>query len=248
MINLFEIILQKEEEMENTKKSYTIKDWPEYERPRERLLHHGAEYLTDAELLAIILVNGYSGKTSVEVARSLLAQFGSLRKLMNAPFTEVKNTFGIGQAKYAQIKAALEMGVRLSQEKMLPGKKIHKAQDVVDYYYAEMRDKKKELFHIVLLDIRYQVIRDVLISMGSLTETTVHPREVLKEVVKESAAAVIFLHNHPSGNPQPSQQDIELTNRLSESCHMMGVKVLDHIIIGENRFYSFAQMGQINGK
>jgi DNA repair protein RadC len=234
--------------MENVKKSYTIKDWPEYERPRERLLHHGVKYLTDAELLAIILVNGYSGKTSVELAKSLLAQFGSLRKLMNASYSEIERMNGIGKAKYAQIKAALEMGIRLSGEKLLPGKKIHKAQDVVNYYYADMQDRKKELFHIILLDIRYKIIRDVLISMGSLTETTVHPREVLKEVVKESAAAVIFLHNHPSGNPQPSQQDIELTNRLCESCQMMGVKVLDHIIIGEKRFYSFAQMGQINDK
>ena len=234
--------------MENFKKNYTIKDWPEYERPRERLLHHGVKYLTDAELLAIILVSGYSGKTSVELAKSLLSQFGSLRKLMDASYSEMKNIEGIGPAKYAQIKSALEMGVRLSREKVLPGKKIHKAQDIVDYYYAEMRDTKKELFHIVLLDIRYQIIREVLISMGSLTETTVHPREVLKEVVKESAAAVIFLHNHPSGNPQPSQQDIELTSRLCESCQMMGVKVLDHIIIGEDQFYSFTSMGQIIDK
>lgn len=232
--------------MKNNKKSYTIKDWPEYERPRERLLHHGLSNLTDAELLAIILVNGYAGKTSVELARGLLARYGSLRRLMNISYTEAAQIEGIGPAKYAQMKAAFEMGIRLSREKLLPGKKIHKAQDVVDYYYAEMRDKKKELFHIVLLDIRYQIIRDILISMGSLTETTVHPREVLKEVVKESAAAVIFLHNHPSGDPQPSQQDIELTNRLCQSCQMMGVKVLDHIIIGEERFYSFAQMGQIN--
>lgn len=230
------------------KKNYTIKDWPEYERPRERLLNHGVGYLTDAELLAIILVSGYAGKTSVELARDLLVQFGSLRKLMNASYSEMQSVCGIGRAKYAQMKAALEMGIRLAQEKVFPGKKIHKAQDVVDYYYAEMRDKRKELFHIILLDIRYQMIRDVLISMGSLTETTVHPREVLKEVVKESAAAVIFLHNHPSGNPQPSQQDIELTNRLCESCRMMGVKVLDHIIIGEERFYSFAQMGQITDR
>ncbi|MDD4363133.1 MAG: DNA repair protein RadC [Atribacterota bacterium] len=232
--------------MGNNKKGYTIKDWPEYERPRERLLYHGAESLSDAELLAIILVNGYSGKTSVEIARNLLAKFGSLRNLMKSPYSEVKETFGIGEAKYAQVKAALEIGVRLAQEKILPGKRIQKAQDVVDYYYAEMRDKKKELFHIVLLDIRYQIIRDVLVSMGSLSETIVHPREVMKEVVKESAAAVIFLHNHPSGNPQPSQQDITLTDRLCKSCQVMGVKVLDHIIIGEDQFYSFAQMGQIN--
>ncbi|MFW6148415.1 MAG: RadC family protein [Atribacterota bacterium] len=237
--------MRKEKETEISKINYTIKEWPEFERPRERLMHHGTEYLSDAELLAIILVNGYSGITSVELARNLLAKFGGLRKLINISYSEIKDVRGIGKAKYSQIKAALEIGVRLAQEKMLPGKRIQKAQDVVDYYYAEMRDKKKELFHIVLLDVRYQIIREVLISMGSLTETTVHPREVLKEVIKESAAAVIFLHNHPSGNPQPSQQDIELTNRLCKSCHVMGVKVLDHIIIGEDNFYSFAQMGQI---
>ena len=235
----------KKKEAENTKNSYTIKEWPQFERPRERLMQHGAEYLTDAELLAIILVNGYSGKTSVDLAKSLLAKYGSLRKLISIPYSEIREIHGIGKAKYSQIKAALEIGIRLSQEKMFPGKRVQKAQDVVDYYYAEMRDKKKEVFHILLLDIRYQIIRDVLISMGSLTETTVHPREVLKEVIKESAAAVIFLHNHPSGNPQPSKQDIELTDRLCKSCQMMGVKVLDHIVIGEDNFYSFAQMGQI---
>ncbi len=231
--------------MSEEKKNYTIKDWPQYERPRERLLHHGPEFLTDAELLAIIITKGHSGKTSVEVARSLLTKFGTLRGLMSASYSEMKQVNGIGKAKYAQIKAALEMGVRLAQEKILPGKKIAKAQDVVDYYYTEMKDKKKELFHIILLDIRYQIIRDVLISMGSLSETTVHPREVMKEVIKESAAAVIFLHNHPSGDPQPSEQDRELTKRLCESCSLLGIKVLDHIIIGEECFYSFAQMGQI---
>ncbi|MFZ2330407.1 MAG: DNA repair protein RadC [Atribacterota bacterium] len=231
--------------MEENRKKYTIKDWPENERPRERLLHHGPEYLSDAELLAILINKGHAGKTSVEIGRSLLTQFGTLRNIMGATYTEMKKVKGIGKAKYAQIKAALEMGVRLSQEKILPGKKIQKVEDVIDYYNAEMKDKKKELFHMILLDTRNQVIRETLISMGSLSETTVHPREVIKEVVKESAAAVIFLHNHPSGNPQPSQQDRELTKRLCETCNMLGVKVLDHIIIGDNCFYSFAQMGQI---
>ncbi len=231
--------------MTKDNKSYTIKDWPEYERPRERLLQHGPEYLSDAELLAILINKGYAGKTSVEIGRSLLTEFGSLRNLMSTSYNEMKRVKGIGKAKFTQIKAALEMGVRLSQEKIMPGKKIQNAKDVVDYYYAEMKDKKKELFHIILLDIRHQIIRDALISMGSLSETTVHPREVMKEVIKESAAAVIFLHNHPSGDPHPSRQDIELTKRLCETCKVLGVKVLDHIIIGERCFYSFAQMGDI---
>ena len=227
------------------KKNYTIKDWPEYESPRERLLQHGPQFLTDAELLALIINKGHSGKTALEVARDLLAQFGSLRNLATASFAEIKEIKGIGQAKYAQIRAALEVAVRLSREKVLPGTRIQKAQDIVDYYYSKMKDKKKEVFHILLLDIRYQIIRDVLISMGSLNEITVHPREVMKEVIKESAAAIVFLHNHPSGDPNPSPQDLELTKRLCQSCAMLGVKVLDHIIIGEKCFYSFAQMGQI---
>lgn len=231
--------------MEKNKKNYTIKDWPEYERPRERLLQHGPQFLTDSELLAIIIKGGYGGKTALEVARDLLVRFGSLRNLAGASFTEMKEIKGIGKAKYAQIRAALEMAVRLSSEKVLPGKRIQKAEDIVDYYYSELQDKKKEVFRLILLDIRYQIIRDVLISMGSLNETTVHPREVIKEVVKESAAAVIFLHNHPSGDPKPSPQDLELTKRLCESCTLLGVKVLDHIIVGEGCFYSFAQMGQI---
>ncbi|HKK82771.1 MAG TPA: UPF0758 domain-containing protein, partial [Atribacterota bacterium] len=118
--------MRKEKETEISKMNYTIKDWPEFERPRERLMHHGTEYLTDAELLAIILVNGYSGITSVELARNLLVKFGGLRKLMNISYSEIKDVRGIGKAKYSQIKAALEIGVRLAQEKMLPGKRIQK--------------------------------------------------------------------------------------------------------------------------
>jgi len=142
--------------MKNYRKNYTIKNWPEAERPRERLMNQGVKNLTDAELLAIILAKGCSGKTSVELAKSLLAEFGTLRRLMSVSFSEMKKIEGIGQAKYAQIMAALETGIRMSREKLMPGKKIQKAQDVVDYYYTEMRDLKKEFFHIILLDIRYQ--------------------------------------------------------------------------------------------
>jgi DNA repair protein RadC len=225
------------------RKSYTVKDWPDYERPRERLLKYGVEYLTDAELLGIIIVKGHRGKTSIEIARELLAHTGSLRKLESTSYTEMKKNRGIGRAKYSQIKAALEIGSRLSRERIFPGQKIQSAQDVVKYYHCDMRGKKKEFFKVILMNVRHQIIKDVIISIGSLTETTVHPREVLKEMIRESAAAVIFLHNHPSGDPQPSQQDKKLTERLCQACELIGIQVLDHIIIGEEGYFSFAREG-----
>jgi len=178
------------------KKNYTVKDWPDEERPRERLVEHGVDCLTDAELLGIILVKGYQGKTSVEVAKDLLSETKSL-------------------SKFAQIKAALEIGKRLLRETNSPKKKIHNALDLVNYYGPCMRDLKKEKFKAILLDVKNKIIKDVDISVGSLTESIVHPREVLKEIVKESAASVIFLHNHPSGESNPSKNDLDITERLA---------------------------------
>ncbi|MBU4562054.1 DNA repair protein RadC [bacterium] len=225
------------------KKSYTVKDWPDEERPRERLVKHGVDYLTDAELLGIILVSGYQGKTSVELAKDLLSETKTLRKLDSLSFTEVKSFKGIGLAKFAQIKAALEIGKRLLRETNLPKKKIHNAADLVNYYSPCMRDLKKEKFKAILLDVKNKIIRDIDISVGSLTESIVHPREVLKEIIKESAASVIFLHNHPSGESNPSKNDLDITERLVEACNIIGVKVLDHIILGEDSYFSFAQEG-----
>jgi len=225
------------------KKNYTVKDWPDEERPRERLVKHGVDCLTDAELLGIILVKGYQGKTSVELAKDLLSETETLRKLDSLSFTEVKSFKGIGLAKFAQIKAALEIGKRLLRETNLPKKKIHNAADLVNYYGPCMRDLKKEKFILIMLDIKNKIIKDVEISVGSLTESIVHPREVLKEIIKESAASVIFLHNHPSGESNPSKNDIDITDRLVDVCELVGVKVLDHIILGEDNHFSFAQEG-----
>ncbi|MBU2439635.1 DNA repair protein RadC [bacterium] len=225
------------------KKSYTVKDWPDEERPRERLVKHGVDYLTDAELLGIILVKGYQGKTSVEVAKDLLSETKSLRKLDSLSYPEMSSVKGIGLAKFAQIKAALEIGKRLLRETNLPKKKIHNAADLVNYYSPCMRDLKKEKFKAILLDVKNKIIRDIDISVGSLTESIVHPREVLKEIIKESAASVIFLHNHPSGESNPSKNDLDITERLVEACNIIGVKVLDHIILGEDSYFSFAQEG-----
>jgi len=228
------------------KKSYTVKDWPDEERPRERLVKYGVEYLTDAELLGIILVKGYQGKNSVELARELLSETKGLRKLDSLSFSEMSSIKGIGLAKYAQIKAALEIGKRLLRENSSPKKKIHSASDLFNYYGPSMRDLKKEIFKIVLLDVKNKIIRDINVSVGSLTESIVHPREVLRDIIKASAVSVIFLHNHPSGESNPSRNDLEITERLVEACKLIGVRVLDHIIIGDGNFTSFAQEGLLS--
>lgn len=228
------------------KKNFTVKDWPDEERPRERLVKYGVEYLTDAELLGIILVKGYQGKTSVEVAKEILSETKGLRKLDSLSFSEMSSIKGIGLAKYAQIKAALEIGKRLLRENSYPKKKIHNASDLFNYYGPSMRDLKKEIFKIVLLDVKNKIIRDIDVSVGSLTESIVHPREVLRDIIKESAASVIFLHNHPSGESNPSRNDLEITERLVEACELIGVRVLDHIIIGDGNFTSFAQEGLLS--
>jgi len=220
-----------------------VKDWPDEERPRERLVKYGVDYLTDGELLGIILVSGYQGKTSVELAKDLLSETKTLRKLDSLSFAEVKSFKGIGLAKFAQIKAALEIGKRLLRETNSPKKKIHNALDLVNYYGPCMRDLKKEKFKVIMLDVKNKIIKDIDISVGSLTESIVHPRETLKEIIKESAASVIFLHNHPSGESNPSKNDLDITERLAGACELVGVKVLDHIILGEDNHFSFAQEG-----
>jgi len=228
------------------KRYYTVKDWPDEERPRERLVKYGVEYLTDAELLGIIIVKGYQGKTSVEVAKDLLSETKSLRKLDSLSFSEMSSVKGIGLAKFAQIKAALEIGKRLLREPISLKKKIHNASDLVDYYRSHMRDLKKEIFKIILLDVKNKIIRGINVSVGSLTESIVHPREVLKDIIKESAASVIFLHNHPSGESSPSKNDLDITKRMVDACNLIGVRVLDHIILGEDNYFSFAQEGLLN--
>ena len=230
----------------NEKKNYTVKDWPDNERPRERLVKYGVEYLTDAELLGIILVKGHQGKTSVDVAKELLSETGSLRKLDSLSYSEMRSVRGIGLAKFTQIKAALELGKRLLGENNSPKKKINNATDLANYYRSRMRDLKKEIFKIILLDVKNKIIRDIDVSVGSLTESIVHPREVLKDIVKESAASVIFLHNHPSGESSPSKNDLDITERLVDACNLIGVRVLDHIILGDDNYTSFAQEGLLN--
>jgi DNA repair protein RadC len=222
----------------------TIYNWTEDERPRERLLKFGADKLSDTELLAIPLRVGSSGKSDVDIARELINEFGTFRNIDSKSLAELKRK-GLGIAKIAQIKAAIEIGKRFLKEKSLTKIKVKTSKDIVNYFIPYLRDMKKEIFKVVLLDGKNKIIKDVTISEGTLTKSIVHPREVIKEAVAESSSALILIHNHPSGEPQPSQEDIEITNRIISACELVGIKVLDHIIIGDNNYFSFFNEGLI---
>jgi DNA repair protein RadC len=211
-----------------------IKQWPEDERPRERLMKFGAEALSEAQLLAIVLSTGdaASGQSALDLARQLLQLFGGLRALDAASVAELCQTKGIGPAKATTIKAAFELGKRLSGEPAQRKIKVTTPQDLVKYFQPRLQHLRKEIFKAVLLDTKHQMLKDVTVSEGSLSASLVHPREAFLPAIKESAAAVIFLHNHPSGDPTPSAEDKELTQRLAEVGRLVGISVLDHIIIG----------------
>ena len=223
----------------------SIKNWPELERPREKLLKKGPEYLSDCELLAIILRTGMGGRkerlSALDLAKKVLSEYDSLKNLLDLSLSEFLKINGIGRAKAAQVIAALELGRRAVSEKNGNNKSFKCSEEVANYYIPLLKDLKKEQFRVLLLDIKNKVIKEVLISQGSLTSSIVHPREVIKPVIKESAASVIFIHNHPSGDPEPSTDDLEITNRLCKSCSILGISVLDHIIVAESGYFSFKQ-------
>ncbi len=228
----------------------TMREWNPDDAPREKLWRNGAASLSESELLAIILRTGTSKRTVLDVARELLSEFGTLSRIEDASITEIGRVKGIGKVKAIQIKAALELGKRVkSKEALIPtGKPISCSSDVYHAYASEFLNIKKERFIELLLDVKNRVFKKVLISQGSLNASIVHPREVFKEAIRESAASVLFIHNHPSGDPKPSQDDIIITHRLSETGDVVGIKVLDHIIIGVDSFYSFADEGMLYGK
>ena len=223
-----------------------ITQWPITERPRERLLAQGAEVLTDAQLLAILLRVGRPRTSAVQVGIDILHQLGGISGLAHCGVEELCNIPGVGEAKAAQLKAALELGKRALASPLSTGTKIGSSRDLFDHYHPTLRNLRHEIFKIVLLDAKHAILRDATVSEGSLTLSIVHPREVFTLAVKESAAAVIFLHNHPSGDPTPSHEDRVLTTRLVSAGEVLGIRVLDHLVIGDGRYVSFADHGWLN--
>jgi DNA repair protein RadC len=223
----------------------SIKKWPEGERPRERLLKYGAQNLSDAQLLAIILRIGKGGRSALDLAIEILNHFGSLRAIEDASLVEFSNIRGIGSAKVAQIKAAFELGRRLLEERYSKGPAFSSGHDVYLYYRQRFQNLKKEEFRCAMLDAKNRVFRDCRISEGTLTNSLIHPREAFRDAIKEAAASVIFVHNHPSGDPSPSREDIMITERLVNVGDLIGIKVLDHVIIGDNKYTSMMEKGYI---
>lgn len=220
-----------------------ITDWPLAERPREKLLAQGAASLSDAELLAIFLRTGVRGMTAVDLARDLITRFGSLRKLLAADGETFCAARGLGEAKYVQLQAVLEIARRHLAEALQSGAALGSPRDAGDYLRARLRDREHEVFALLFLDSQHRVLAYDEISRGTLDGAAVYPREVVKAALGRNAAAVIFAHNHPSGLAEPSAADRVLTERLKQALGLVDIRVLDHLVIGEGAPVSFAERG-----
>lgn len=225
-----------------------IKEWPVHERPRERLWTAGPGALSVRELLAILIGSGTQGRSAVSIAGELLGESnGSLRRLAASTPSELVRIRGIGRAVAARLSAALELGRRLAREEPEERPRIRGPGDVYERCAPSLRDSAQEEFRVLLLNAQHAVLREILVTRGTLDASIVHPREVFKAAVIENAAAIILVHNHPSGDPFPSPEDRSITRQLAEAGRMMGIPVLDHIVIGDGRYVSFVEAGLMAG-
>jgi len=220
-----------------------ITDWPKEERPREKLLQRGAEALSDAELLAIFLRTGVPGKTAVDLARDLLSRFGSLRALLNADIKQFCEGEGLGEAKFAQLQATVEMARRHFSEILQRGSVLENPEHTINFLSSRLRDYSFEVFSCLYLDNRHRVIQFEELFRGTINGASVHPREVVKKALEHNAAAVIFAHNHPSGVAEPSAADQQITKQLTDALALVDVRVLDHVVVGDAASVSFAERG-----
>lgn len=218
-----------------------IKDWHEDDRPREKLLKHGAQSLTDAEILAIFLRTGTKEQSAIELARSLISQFGSLAELLSAPADTVLACHGIGSAKYAQILASLEMGSRYLDSQLKMGSAFDRSQAVKDYVATQLRREDKEVFAVLCLNDALQLLDYQVLFVGGISSCQVCIKQVLKHALSHGASQLIIAHNHPRSDATPSAMDQQLTQELSRACQILDITLLDHIIIGRNDILSFAE-------
>ena len=222
-----------------------MEQWPASERPRERLYYNGADALADAELLALQLGSGRRGHSAVDVAREMLAAYGSLAGVAARELAELARLPGVGRAKAARLVSAFELTRRLRAR--TPGARIvlGSPAEVHAAFGPLMEDLPREVFRVALLDAQNGLLRDVIVSEGTLSASLVHPREVFKPAILEPAVSLILLHNHPSGDPTPSREDLKLTRQLVECARMLELRINDHIVIGRGRYISFAEKGMI---
>lgn len=222
-----------------------LKDWPCDERPREKLLQQGSASLSDAELLAIFLRTGVRGCHVVDLARNLLATFGSISAIYQASLNEFCQAHGLGTAKYVQLQACLEMSKRYLSEQLQQGQTLTSSQSTRDYLITELKAETSEVFAILFLDNQHQVLAFKRLFYGTIDSAAVYPRVIIEQVLKYKAAAVILCHNHPSGVAEPSIADKHITNKIAQALSLIDVRLLDHCIIAGNYCYSFAEHGEI---
>ena len=221
----------------------SIRDWPAAERPREKLLEHGPSSLSDAELLAIFLRTGVSGKSAVDLARHLLVEFGSLRALLEADLRAFCRQLGLGPAKFSQLQAVLEMSRRHLAERLRRDSALESPQAVRDYLKSLLRHEPHEVFGCLFMDSKHRMLAFEVLFRGSIDSASVYPRQVVKRALAHNAAAVIFCHNHPSGITEPSEADRTLTKRLIQALDLIEVRVLDHFIVGDGQPLSMVEHG-----
>jgi DNA repair protein RadC len=229
---------------QESSRTLTIRELPRSERPRERLIDLGAQALSSAELVAILLGSGGAGKTAVQLGQSVLTGCGgSLRRIAMQPVAALTIVAGVGTARAATIHAALELGRRMAAEARDDGAPVRSPRDVVELFAPRLEDLPVEEFHVAVLDSQHRMERDIMVTWGILNSSLVHPREVFREAIAERAAAVILVHNHPSGDPTPSADDRVVTEQLVAAGRLLDIPVHDHVVIGRGRYTSFAEAG-----
>jgi DNA repair protein RadC len=216
----------------------SIKNWPELERPREKLLRFGAQQLSDAELLAIFLRTGSKGKTAIDLARQLLIQFNSLNNLFAAKLDEFCQGNGLGVAKYTQLQAALELSRRHLFENIIATESLTNTEQTKQYLQSKLSGRKQEVFAGIFLNSKNRVIAFEELFHGTINRSNIYPREIITAAINHNASAIIFAHNHPSGDPTPSQEDVALTEHLRKILALLDIKVLDHIVVGKSKSVS----------